>query len=57
MLFTPVKMHTIQTGGIYDARIIRYSSKRARQCKQNRIEKIIKIWHFIWENIFAELGI
>lgn len=57
MLFTPVKMHTIQTGGIYDARIIRYSSKRARQCKQNRIEKIIKIWHFIWENIFADLGI
>lgn len=58
MLFTAVKIDTIQTGWIYDACIIRYSSKRARQCKQNRIEKKNhKNMTFHMESIFAELGI
>lgn len=50
MLFTAVKMHgvynTNRLNGIYDACIIRFSTKRAMQCKQNRFEKIIIVWHF-----------
>lgn len=43
MLFTAVKMHCVyntnRLNGIYDACIIRFSTKRAMQCKQNHFEK------------------